>query len=78
MRYGSGTLFLLVLALTCRLGFLLTADGRFLIVFSLSQFGEDAGFCTLSFETTERIVKRFVLFYLDFHFNTTLPPSSEP
>ena len=56
---------LIIFALSGCLGFLLAANGRFLVMLALSDLLLDSGLRTASFESAQSAVQSFILFYDD-------------
>lgn len=69
----STLIFLLELALPSGLGLFLALHGRFLIMFSLTELHEDAGFLTRTLKTAESTVDRLVFLHADFCHDYPLP-----
>ena len=65
-------------ALSGRLGLLLPAHGRFLVMFLLAQIAHDIVFLTLTLETLQRAVERFVLADFDYRHRLHRLCSTEP
>lgn len=63
-RQIAGDSYILVIfSLAGSFGFLFAANGWFLIMFALADFLLDAGFRAAALKSSERAVKRFILFY---------------
>ena len=52
-----------IFSLAGSLRFLLATNRRFFVMFALADFLLDAGFRTAALESSQRAVKRFILFY---------------
>lgn len=67
------TILLSVLALACRFRLLFPSDTRLLVMFTLANFGHNAGFGARSLESSQSTVQRFIFFYTNFRHFVSLP-----
>ncbi len=63
---SHGFIALLILALSCSFGFLLTLHAGFFVMLSLADLVQNTGFGTLTLETAKSHVKRFAFFNSNF------------
>lgn len=65
-RASHGFVALLILALSCSFGFLLTLHAGFFVMLSLADLVQNTGLGTLTLETAKSHVKRFAFFNSNF------------
>ena len=65
----------LILSLSGGFGLLLSLNAGLLVVLSLSDFGENAGFRTLSFKSSQSTIQGFIFLDADFC-HLVFPPSA--